>query len=91
MNLLDIFSFNNKKKEVNKRSSVNVNYIASKANKYTSITNPDKDIGNLMKRIHCIVFSHERVIKDKQFMNYLKVQLCRWWYMVMLISISIEI
>ncbi len=46
MNLLDIFSFNNKKKEVNKRSSVNVNYIATKANKYTSITNPDTALTN---------------------------------------------
>ncbi len=47
MNLLDIFSFNtNKKKEVNKRSSVNVNYIANKANKYTSITNPDTALTN---------------------------------------------
>lgn len=47
MNLLDIFFFNtNKKKEVNKRSSVNVNYIANKANKYTSITNPDTALTN---------------------------------------------
>ena len=46
MNLMDIFSFNQKKKEVNKRSSVNVNYIANKTNKYTSITNPDSALTN---------------------------------------------
>lgn len=45
MNFRDIFSFN-KKKEVNKRSSVNVNYIATKANKYASITNPDLALTN---------------------------------------------
>lgn len=43
---MDIFSFNQKKKEVNKRSSVNVNYIANKTNKYTSITNPDSALTN---------------------------------------------
>ena len=46
MNLMDIFSFNKKKKEVNKRSNVNVNYIASRLNKYTSITNPDTALTN---------------------------------------------
>ena len=45
MNLRDIFSFN-RKKEVNKRSSVNVNYIASKVNKYGNITNPDTALTN---------------------------------------------
>lgn len=46
MNLRDIFSFKTNKKDINKRSNVNVNYIGTRTNKYTSITNPDMALTN---------------------------------------------